>query len=496
MSDIQEALAPGAASVAEPSILDSILDPIDDEFEDQELKSTARQGVAAFIAEMLKPEKKEEKINGKAVDALITAIDAKISAQMNEILHNKQFQSLEAAWRNLKFLVDRTDFRQNICIEVLNVTKDELADDFENAPEFTKSTLYKRVYSADLGTLGGKPYGAIIGNFDFTHKANDIKLLQDIARIAAVAHAPFIAATAPQMFGLKTYTELEHKQDVKDIMSGPQYDKWNAFRESEDARYVALTAPRFVLRLPYGPETLPVKSFNCVEAAAGNSDEYLWGNTAFAFAARMTESFAKSGWCSNVIGPRAGGTVENLPLHTYQLADGRHRNMVPTEILLSERRDLELSEAGFISLVMRKDSDNAVFFSAQSVQKPKFFGISEEGKQAEFNYKLSTQLPYMLIINRLAHYIKVIQREAIGKVTDRTVLEGELKKWLMQYVSAHDNPSADIVAKRPLRNALIQVTDVEGEPGWFRVHMSVTPHYKYQGAYFTLSLSGKLDTRK
>ncbi|MFY8095778.1 MAG: type VI secretion system contractile sheath large subunit [Niveispirillum sp.] len=495
MTDLQEAQSPGTAPAVETSILDSILDPINEEFEDQSLKSSARQGVAAFIAEMLKPEKKEEKINGKAVDALVNAIDAKISAQMNEILHHKDFQSLESAWRSLKFLVDRTDFRQNICIEVLNATKQELADDFEEAPELPKSTLYRRVYSADLGTLGGKPYGAIIGNFDFTHKANDIKLLQDIAQVAAVSHAPFIAATAPQMFGLKTFTELEHKQDVKDIMDGPQYDKWKAFRQSENARYVALTVPRFMLRLPYGPDTLPVKAFNCVEKAAGNSDEYLWGNTAFAFAARMTDSFAKSGWCSNVIGPRAGGTVDNLPLHTYEQG-GRHRNMVPTEILLSERREVDLAESGFISLVMRKDSDNAVFFSAQSVQKPKNFGISEEGKQAEFNYKLSTQLPYMLIINRLAHYIKVIQREAIGKVTDRTVLEAELKRWLMQYVSNQENPGPDIVAKRPLRNALIQVTDVEGEPGWFRVQMSVTPHYKYQGAYFTLSLSGKLDTRK
>lgn len=494
MTDLQEASATGAALVGETSILDSILDPIKPRLED-DLVGKARQGVAAFIAEMLKPTKEEPKINGKAIDALIAGIDAKISAQMNEILHHKDFQSLESAWRSLKFLVDRTDFRQNICIEVLNATKEELADDFEDAPEFTKSTLYRRIYSADLGTLGGKPYGAIVGNFDFSHKSNDIKLLQDMARVAAVSHAPFIAAAAPQMFGLDSYTELEHRQDVKDIMSGAPFDKWNAFRESEDARYVALTAPRFMLRLPYGPETLPVKSFAFTEAAAGKSEDYLWGNTAFAFASRMTDSFAKSGWCSNIIGPRAGGTVDNLPLHTYQHA-GRHRNMVPTEILLSERRELELSEAGFAALVMRKDSDNAVFFSAQSVQKPKFFGISEEGKQAEFNYKLSTQLPYMLIINRLAHYIKVIQREAVGKVTDRTALENELKKWLMQYVSAHDNPSAEIVARRPLRNARIDVTDVEGEPGWFRVQMSVTPHYKYQGAYFTLSLSGKLDARK
>jgi len=307
-----------------------------------------------------------------------------------------------------------------------------------------------------------------------------------------MAHAPFISAASPEFFGVEKFEDLPNLKDLHAVFEGPKYAKWNSFREAEDSRYVGLTLPRFLLRLPYAPGTNPVQTFNFNEAAAGETNNYLWGNTAFAFASRLSASFASYRWCPNIIGPQSGGAVTDLPLHLFE-ALGQTQAKIPTEVLVSDRREFELAEQGFIALTMRKDSDNAAFFSANSVQKPKFFGNTPEAKQAELNYRLGSELPYLFIVNRLAHYIKVLQRENIGSWKNRTELETELNGWIRQYVSDQDNPSADVRSRRPLRRALITVEDVEGEAGWFRVKMSVQPHFKYMGADFTLSLVGKLD---
>jgi type VI secretion system protein ImpC len=388
--------------------------------------------------------------------------------------------------------VDKTDFRENIRLELLNVSKEDLLEDFEDAPEVTKSGLYKTVYTAEYGQFGGKPYGNIIADYEFGPGPQDIKLLQHVASVASMAHAPFIAAAGPEFFGLEDFNGLPNVKDLKSTFEGPQYIKWNSFRESEDSRYVSLTLPRFLLRLPYGPDTKPVKTFNYEEDVSASHEDYLWGNTAFAFATRITDSFAKYRWCTNIIGPLGGGAVEDLPIHQFE-SMGAIQTKIPTEVLVSDRREFELAEEGFISLAMRKGSDNACFFSANSVQKPKSFGISPEGKEAELNYKLGTEMPYMFVANRLAHYLKVIQRENIGSWKERTDLDRELNAWIRQYIADQDNPSAETRSRRPLRQAQITVEDVEGEPGWYRVGLKVRPHFKYMGAYFTLSLVGKLD---
>lgn len=493
MADAQEqAAAEGAAAeTQELSLLDQIMNetklkPSDEGYD------VAKQGVSAFITELLKPSMKGEKINNAVVDQMIAEIDRKLSQQVDEILHNEQFQKLESSWRGLKFLVDHTDYRQNIKTEVLMISKDQLLEDFEDAPEIFKSGLYKHIYTDEYGQFGGQPVGAMVANYDFGPGPQDIKLLQHVASVGAMAHAPFLAAAGPQMFGIEKFEELPHLKDLQSIFEGPQYAKWQSFRESEDSRYVGLTAPRFLLRLPYGPDKNPVKAFKYEESAHGRTDNYLWGNTAFALAQRIHDSFAKFRWCPNIIGPASGGAVEDLPLDQYE-AMGQLETKVPTEVLVSDRREYELAEQGFIALTMRKGSDNAAFFSANSVQKPKFFGNTKEGKEAETNYKLGTQLPYMFIINRLAHYIKVLQRENIGSWKNRGELNTELNNWIRQYVSDQENPSAEVRSRRPLRKAEIVVEDVEGEPGWYSVRMAVQPHFKYMGADFTLSLKGKLD---
>jgi type VI secretion system protein ImpC len=481
----------GAAATLEGSLLEDILSetklsPADEGYE------VAKRGVQALIAELLAPNRSSEKVDKAFADALIAEIDAKLSKQLDQILHHKDFQKLESAWRGLKFVIDRVDFRENIKCELLNVSKEDLATDFEDAPEITKSGLYRLAYTAEYGQFGGKPYGSIFANYDFGPGPQDVALLQNCAAVAAMSHAPFFAAAGPAFFGEKSLLNLPNLKDLRAIFEGPQYTKWQSFRESEDARYVGLLLPRFLLRLPYGETTVPVKSFNYEEAAVGNHDAYLWGNAAYAFATRIADSFAKYRWCPNIIGPQAGGTVENLPLHQYQ-AMGEIQTKIPTEVLISERREFELSEEGFISLCFRKDSDNAAFFSANSAQKPKFFGQSPEGKDAELNYRLGTQLPYMFVVCRIAHYLKVLQREQIGTWKERADLERELNTWIGQYVADQDSVSPAVRGRRPLRQAKITVTDVEGNAGWYKVDMKVRPHFKYMGAFFTLSLVGKLD---
>ncbi len=493
MADSEQSKENAAAAVetTEDSLLDQImqetrLKPSDEGY------SVAKRGVEAFISELLAPQRGQEKVDKGFVDQMIAELDKKLSVQIDEIMHHKDFQQLESAWTGLKFVVDKTNFRENIKIELVSATKEELQEDFEDSPEVVKSGLYKHAYIAEYGQFGGSPVGAIIGNYDFGPGPQDMALLKNIASVSTMSHAPFIAAAGPEFFGLDNYEALPNLKDLSSIFEGPQYTKWQAFRESEDARYVGLTMPRFLLRLPYGEDSNPIKAFNYEENVQGDHKSYLWGNTAFAFATRLTDSFAKYRWCPNIIGPQSGGAVEDLPLHQYE-AMGEIETKIPTEVMVSDRREFELAEEGFIGLTMRKGSDNAAFFSANSAQKPKLFGNSKEGKEAETNYRLGTQLPYMFIMNRLAHYIKVLQREQIGSWKERSDLDRELNQWIKQYVSDQENPSADTRSRRPLRAAQITVSDVDGNPGWYKVDMAVRPHFKYMGASFTLSLVGKLD---
>jgi type VI secretion system protein ImpC len=488
---ISQKSAVPAAVVQSPSLLDEILSEAKIKPKDEGY-DIARRGVEAFISEMLAPHRAEERVDKALVDAMIAEVDRRLSAQVNEIMHHQDVQKLESSWRSLKFLVDRVDFRENIRVEMLNVSKEDLLKDFEDSPEVVKSGLYRLAYSNEYGVFGGKPYGLLLGNYDFGPGPQDIDLLRKCASVAAMAHAPFIANASPEMFGEQNFLNLPNLKDLKSLFEGPQYARWHSFRESEDARYVGLCMPRFLLRLPYGEKTIPVKAFNFNEDVVGHHDRYLWGHASTAFATRVADSFAKYRWSPNIIGPQSGGAVEMMPLHQYE-AMGEIQTKVPTEVMLTERREYELSEEGFIGLTFRKDADNAAFFSANSAQKPRFFGSTPEGKAAETNYRLGTQLPYMFIMTRLAHYVKVLQREQIGSWKERSDLERELNQWMSQYIADMDDPAPSVRSRRPLRAARVTVEDVEGQPGWYRCNLQVRPHFKYMGAAFTLSLVGKLD---
>jgi type VI secretion system protein ImpC len=493
----QKKAAPKAKETVtqEVSVLDSLLEKVDmarpAEGEDS-ASGKLSQAINLLIHQVVTPDRQIEKVDKVLVDEAISEIDKRISAQVNEIIHQEDFQALESSWRGLKFLVDRTDFRRNIKLEILNVSKEEIAGDFEDTPEPIQSGLFKHVYEQEYDQPGGEPIAALIGNYTFENNLPDIDLLRNLSKVAAACHAPFIGSVGEKFFGMESIDKLPLVPDVAPIFDKIEFTQWRFFRESEDSRYVGLTLPRFLLRLPYSPETRRVKSFNFEEEAGGESHgKYLWGNASFAFASNLVRSFAEHGWCVNIRGPQAGGLIEDLPLHFYE-ASGETTVKIPTEILISDRREFELAELGFIPLSFYKSRDYACFFSANSTQKPKEYHDAD----ATANSRLSARLPYLFLVSRIAHYLKVIQRENIGSAKEKDDLHKELTKWLNTLVTEDPEPSPAQKAKYPLKEGRIAVTDIADNPGFYNVEMLVRPHFQIEGIDVSLSLVSRMPKAK
>ena len=450
-------------------------------------------GLYVFVNEILKRNEEINQINFSIIDDIITKQDKKLSSQMDDILHHPEFQKLESAWRALKFLVDRTDFSENIQIEILNVSKSDLLEDFEDSPRIEDTVLYQTIYSEIYKTPGEYPYGTIIGNYQFSQRPKDINLLKKIANTAARVDAPFIASVSPEMFDLNSFTDL-NSLSLKNFIERNEYYEWQSLRDSDYARYVGLTLPNFLLRLPYGDETESVKTFRYEENVIENHNHYLWGNSAFAFASRLTDSFANHRLCVNIIGPQRGGTVYDLPIHHFR-GNNTFNGKLPTEVSITDRLEYELSDEGFIPLCIHKNENFASFFSANSVQKVKYFSDTVDGKEAEFNYKISRQLPYLFFISRFAHYIKVLQREVIGSSKEKEGLERELTDWIRQFITDAEYVSPVILSRKPLRQARIQIDEIEGDNSAYQMNLIIQPRLKYLGKHFTLSLTTKLDNR-
>lgn len=459
---------------------------------DSKVQALAQQGLQTLCQKIDEKSLPEQRIDKQLVDLFISEIDEKIGEYIDQLLHHEKFQAKEALWRSLYGLVKSTDFSENIEIAILNVSKRDLIEDFQEHTDSTQSGLYKKVYVEEYGQFGGSPYGCMISNIEHSASSNDMQLLQSIAKVAAIAHCPYIASASASMFALESFTELPGIKDMGSIFESPRHIQWRSLRELEDSRYIALTMPRYLLREPYTAENNPINEFVYNEFIGGMHNNYLWGNASFLLASRIADSFAKYRWCPNIVGPRGGGTVEDLPVHQFTRY-GEFQVKVPVEVMISDRLEYELSEQGFIPLTMRKGSNNAAFFSANSIQKPRRFGTSVYAKSIEENYKLGSQLPYLFIVTRLAHYIKVLQRENIGTWKSKPDISKELNDWIRQYVSDQDNPPMIIRCKKPLRAATVQVDQPVGDPGWYTVKLDIVPHFKYMGANFTLTLKGKLD---
>jgi type VI secretion system protein ImpC len=424
------------------------------------------------------------------LDARVAELDALISAQLSLVMHGEAFQKLEASWRGLHYLCGHTSTGEQIKIKVLNTTKKELVRDFKTAIDFDQSALFKKVYEEEFGTFGGAPFGALIGDFDIGRQAEDLYFAEQMAHVAAASHAPFISAASPELFGLESFTDLGKPRDLSKVFDTVDYAKWKSFRDSEDARYVGLTLPRFLGRLPFNPKDgTATEGFNFVENVSGaHHEKYLWVNASYAFAARLTAAFENYGWCAAIRGVEGGGLVEDLPTHTFQTDDGEVALKCPTEIAITDRREKELSDLGFIPLVHCKNTDYAAFFGAQSAQKVKKY----DSEAANANASLSSQLQYMFAVSRISHYMKSMMRDKVGSFASVSNVETYLNQWLGQYILSSDDATHEQKAKFPLREGSVQVSEMPGKPGAYRAVAFLRPHFQLDELSVSLRLVAEL----
>ena len=486
--------APAAAATttvertAEPSLLDEIVSK--GRFpEEPAAQQRGRDLITEFLQQVMKGEVTPSRDAEQMTNARIAQIDHLISQQINEVLHHPTFQKLEASWRGLKYVLDNSEMTPMLKVRVLNCSKKEVLRDLQRAPEFDQSALFRKVYEEEYGVFGGEPFGALIGDFEFTKHPEDIELLDKISHVAAAAHAPFLTSAGPEMLSLDSYANLGAPRDIGRIFESTEFAKWKGFRESEDSRYVGLCLPHILMRLPYGKDSKTVDGFDYEESVDGTDhSKYLWGNAAYALGTRLTNAFSLYGWCAAIRGVEGGGLVEGLPTHNFRTDEGDVALKCPTEIAITDRREKELADFGFIPLVHCKGSDYAAFFSIQSAQKPKLYNKDE----ANANARLSAQLPYIFAVSRFAHYLKAMMRDKIGSFMSRSQCERFLNDWIRTYVTPDDDASPLVKAKRPLRDARIEVMDVEGKPGAYRAIAYLRPHFQLDELSVSLRLVADL----
>lgn len=456
---------------------------------DEQQAERARDLVGEFVHQILDEGMTVSADTVAMIEAQVAKIDELLTAQLNEILHQSELQALEASWRGLSYLVMNTETSTRLKLRLLPISKKELLKDLETASEFDQSNLFKKVYEEEYGTFGGAPFSLLVGDFSFGRHPQDMALLEKLSNVAAAAHAPFIGAASPKLFDMDGYTELGNPRDLAKIFESTELIKWRSFRETEDSRYVTLVLPHILLRLPYGPETLPVEEFGLTEDTDGRDHgKYLWGNAAYALAQRITNAFALYGWTAAIRGVEGGGTVRGLPTHTFKTDEGDIALKCPTEIAITDRREKELDTLGFVSLCHCKGTDYAAFFGGQTTQKPKAYDTDE----ANANARISARLPYILAASRFAHYLKVICRDKIGSFQSKETLSTYLNRWVNNYVLATDDAGQELKAQYPLREARIDVTEVPGNPGAFRAVAFLRPHFQLEELTTSIRLVAEL----
>jgi type VI secretion system protein ImpC len=481
-----------SAAATEQTLEKGLLDQIVDEGRfgvEPASKERGRNLIKEFISQFIDGSMTIARDAEMMINARLAQIDHLVSLQLNEVLHHASFQKLEGSWRGLKYLMDQSETGVQLKIKVMNCSKKELLKDLQRAPEFDQSALFKKVYEEEYGVYGGSPFGALVGDYEFGKHPEDVELLEKISNVAAAAHAPFCSAAAPDLFNLPNYTSLDAPRDLAKIFDTTEYAKWKSFRQSEDSRYVALCLPRTLGRLPYGKDTKPVEAFNYEEHVDGSDhSKYLWMNAAYALASRMTNSFSKFGMCVAMRGVEGGGLVEGLPVHNFYTDEGDVAMKCPTEVPITDRREKELADLGFVPLVHCKGTDYAAFFSVQSAQKPKLYDTDS----ANANARLSTQIPYIMAVSRFAHFLKAMMRDKIGSFMSRTDAEIYLNRWITTYVVPDDTASPAMKARCPLREARIDVTEVKGKPGCYKAVAFLRPHFQLDELTVSLRLVADL----
>jgi type VI secretion system protein ImpC len=430
------------------------------------------------------------------IKAIIAEIDQKLTTQINAILHNERFQQVESAWRGLHYLVSNTESDEMLKIRVMNISKKDLGKTLKKykGASWDQSPIFKKLYEQEYGQLGGEPYGCLVGDYHFDHTPGDVELLGQMAQIAAASHAPFIAGGSPALMGMDSWQELANPRDLGKIFAAPDYAAWRSLRESDDAKYIGLAMPRFLARVPYGAKSNPVEEFEFEEeTGAGDHSRYTWANAAYAMAVNINRSFKNYGWCSSIRGVESGGAVEGLPVHPAPSDEGGVDMKCPTEIAISDRREAEHANCGFMPLIHRKNSDTAAFIGAQSLQKPAEYSDTD----ATANARISARLPYLFASCRFAHFLKCMVRDKVGSFKERADMERYLSDWIMGYVLGNPENAGDTLkAQKPLAGAEVKVEEVEGNPGYYSARFHLRPHYQLEGVNVTLSLVSRLPSQK
>ncbi len=415
----------------------------------------------------------------KTINAAIKALDEKLSTQLAAIMHHPDFQKMEGTWRGLHYLVMNSETSAMLKLKLFNVSKRELFNDVDRAVEFDQSQIFKKLYENEFGSPGGEPYGALIGDYEFINHPEDIDLLGKISNVAAAAFCPFISATSPQFFGFDSWQELTKPRDLEKIFTAIEYTKWRSFRESEDSRFVTLVMPRVLARMPYGADTKPIEEFNYEEVDGSKPvphEDFTWMNAAYVMGTKLTDAFAKYGFCTAIRGAEGGGKVEGLPAFIFTSDDGDKDLKCPTEIGITDRREAELSKLGFLPLCHYKNTDYAVFFGGQTVQKPKKYDRPE----ATANAAISARLPYMMATARFSHYLKVMARDMIGSFKEASNVEADLNRWIKNYVNANVDAGQETKAKYPLREAKVVVQEIPGQPGSYNAVVWMRPWLQFE----------------
>ncbi len=492
----------GAAAEAEALDLGEFSELLEKDFRVKDKEGEKIQSLVHNLALAAKERSGTATISGnaiKSIKSLIAGIDSMLTDQMNEVLHSDEVREMEGTWRGLHYMINNTETDQKLKIRVMNITKDELAETLEDfeGQSWDMSSLYKNIYAAEYSQFGGEPFGAIVGAYEFSHKPKDVAMLRELSGICAAAHSPFIAAAAPQLFKMESWQELPNPQDLEGIVSSPDYASWQSLRESEDARYIGLTMPRVLGRLPYGAETVPVKGFDFEEKIDGQHDHYVWMNAAFAMGVNINRSHKLYGWGTQIRGVESGGTVTNLPVHTFPTDDGSIAMKCPTEIAIDDRREAELAKLGMMPILHRKNTDLAAFIGAHSLQDDETRAGRLVDPDAQANERLSANLPYLFPVSRFAHYLKSIARDKVGTFKERGDMQVWLSEWINRYVLANPAMADDKAkAKRPLAAAEVQVDSVEGRPGYYAARFFLRPHYQLEGINASLRLVSELPSVK
>jgi len=434
-------------------------------------------------------DRKEGKFDKSKIQDMLLKIDRLVNAQINEIIHNEKFQKMESTWRGLADLLTSMKPKQNMALDFLDVSKEELAEDFENnSVDLANGALFRKAYIAEYDQFGGKPFGGIVGLFDFEYTPKDLFWLRQMGKVAAVSHAPFVSSVSPKFFGCNSSEELAQVKDLEGMLNQPKYGAWQTLRDTPESAYLGLCVPRYMLRLPWHPEKNPAGDMNFTEDMGKHEDtKYLWGNSAILFAKNMFRSFETSGWCQHMRGPKGGGLVSGLPVNTFNIR-GEDEIKLPIEFSIPDYRELEFANSGFIPLVYRKGSADACFFSVQSVKKAKKF---KDAKDSE-NSQLVTNLSYTLSVTRIAHYVKCIMRDNIGSTADGPYIQKQLSAWISKYITTIPNPDDLTLRYFPFKNATVDVKSREGMIGWYDCQIAVLPHIQFEGMDVELRLESRL----